>query len=137
MERLLLRPPLLYGETPLHRELESAIAELVGTESAIVFAGGHATNVGTVSHLMGAEDLIIHDEWSHDSCVRGALLSGATRRPTVTMIWSRSMGCSPSFEDRIAVHSYAPRVRTARMGTFRTCPALRLLADKARCPSHG
>ena len=72
--------PLLYGETPLHRELESAIAELVGTESAIVFAGGHATNVGTVSHLMGAEDLIIHDEWSHDSCVRGALLSGATRR---------------------------------------------------------
>lgn len=72
--------PLLYGETPVHRELETAIARMVGTEAAIVFAGGHATNVGTISHLMGAEDLIIHDEWSHDSAVRGAMLSDATRR---------------------------------------------------------
>lgn len=72
--------PVLYGETPVHKELEEALADLLGTESAIVFASGHATNVGTISHLLGEEDLIVHDEWAHDSAVRGALASGGTRR---------------------------------------------------------
>lgn len=72
--------PLLYGETPVHKELEAAIADMLGTESAIVFSGGHATNVGVISALLGESDLIVHDEWSHDSSVRGALLSRATRR---------------------------------------------------------
>ncbi|MFC5718663.1 aminotransferase class I/II-fold pyridoxal phosphate-dependent enzyme [Streptomyces gamaensis] len=73
--------PLLFGETPLHHELEAEIASFLGTEAAIVFAGGHATNVATVGHLFGPEDLIVHDEWSHDSTVRGSVLSGARRRP--------------------------------------------------------
>src|SRR5690606_682258 len=72
--------PLLYGETPVHKELEAAIADMLGTESAIVFSGGHATNVGVISALLGESDLIVHDEWSHDSSGRGALLSRATRR---------------------------------------------------------
>ncbi|TDD84666.1 aminotransferase class I/II-fold pyridoxal phosphate-dependent enzyme [Actinomadura rubrisoli] len=73
--------PLLCGETPLHRELEAEIAAFLGTEDAIVFAGGHATNVATVGHLFGPEDLVLHDEWIHDSTVRGTILSGARRRP--------------------------------------------------------
>ncbi|AZM64612.1 8-amino-7-oxononanoate synthase [Streptomyces sp. WAC 01420] len=73
--------PLLFGETPLHHELQAEIASFLGTEDAIVFAGGHATNVATVGHLFGPEDLIVHDEWIHDSTVRGAILSGARRRP--------------------------------------------------------
>ncbi|WP_424890241.1 aminotransferase class I/II-fold pyridoxal phosphate-dependent enzyme [Streptomyces sp. XH2] len=73
--------PLLFGETPLHHELDAGIASFLGTEAAIVFAGGHATNVATVGHLFGPEDLIVHDEWSHDSTVRGCVLSGARRRP--------------------------------------------------------
>ncbi|MCQ8769406.1 type I polyketide synthase [Streptomyces telluris] len=73
--------PLLFGETPLHHELDAEIASFLGTEAAIVFAGGHATNVATVGHLFGPEDLIVHDEWSHDSTVRGCVLSGARRRP--------------------------------------------------------
>lgn len=73
--------PLLCGETPLHHELDAEIARFLGTEGAIVFAGGHATNVATVSHLFGPDDLILHDEWIHDSSVRGAVLSGARRRP--------------------------------------------------------
>lgn len=35
--------PLLCGETPLHHELDAEIASFLGTEDAIVFAGGHAT----------------------------------------------------------------------------------------------
>jgi 8-amino-7-oxononanoate synthase len=73
--------PLLFGETPLHHELDAEIASFLGTEDAVVFAGGHATNVATVGHLFGPEDLIVHDEWSHDSTVRGSILSGARRRP--------------------------------------------------------
>ncbi|MEU2281080.1 aminotransferase class I/II-fold pyridoxal phosphate-dependent enzyme [Streptomyces sp. NPDC013178] len=72
--------PLLFGETPLHHELEAEIASFLGTEAAIVFAGGHATNVATVGHLFGPEDLIVHDEWIHDSTVRGCVLAGARRR---------------------------------------------------------
>ncbi|MFD0416962.1 aminotransferase class I/II-fold pyridoxal phosphate-dependent enzyme [Streptomyces sp. NPDC127108] len=73
--------PLLFGETPLHHQLDAEIAAFLGTEAAIVFAGGHATNVATIGHLFGPEDLILHDEWIHDSAVRGSVLSGARRRP--------------------------------------------------------
>ncbi|HZU57903.1 MAG TPA: aminotransferase class I/II-fold pyridoxal phosphate-dependent enzyme [Actinocrinis sp.] len=73
--------PLLCGETPLHHELDSEIAAFLGTDAAIVFAGGHATNVATVGHLFGPQDLILHDAWIHDSSVRGSMLSGARRRP--------------------------------------------------------
>ncbi|MEV2255558.1 aminotransferase class I/II-fold pyridoxal phosphate-dependent enzyme [Streptomyces sp. NPDC050147] len=73
--------PLLFGETPLHHELDAEIASFLGTEAAIVFAGGHATNVATIGHLFGPDDLILHDEWIHDSAVRGSVLSGARRLP--------------------------------------------------------
>uniref|UniRef100_UPI00131D88C6 aminotransferase class I/II-fold pyridoxal phosphate-dependent enzyme n=1 Tax=Streptomyces sp. NRRL B-1347 TaxID=1476877 RepID=UPI00131D88C6 len=73
--------PLLFGETPLHHALDAEIASFLGTEAAIVFAGGHATNVATIGHLLGPDDLILHDEWIHDSAVRGSVLSGARRRP--------------------------------------------------------
>jgi polyketide synthase len=73
--------PLLCGETPLHHELDAEVASFLGTEDAIVFAGGHATNVATIGHLLGPEDLVLHDEWIHDSAVRGCVLSGARRRP--------------------------------------------------------
>ncbi|MGH3376133.1 MAG: aminotransferase class I/II-fold pyridoxal phosphate-dependent enzyme [Actinoallomurus sp.] len=80
--------PLLCGETPLHHELDAEIADFLGTEAAIVFAGGHATNVATVGHLFGPEDLILHDEWIHDSTVRGCILSGAKRRPFPHNDWN-------------------------------------------------
>jgi 8-amino-7-oxononanoate synthase len=69
------------GEKPLHRELEAAIARMVGAEDAIVMVGGHGTNVGTVGHLLGPGDLILHDALIHDSVMQGAKLSGAQRRP--------------------------------------------------------
>ncbi|MCC6808748.1 MAG: aminotransferase class I/II-fold pyridoxal phosphate-dependent enzyme [Deltaproteobacteria bacterium] len=69
------------GEKPLHRELEAAIARMVGAEDAIVMVGGHGTNVGTVGHLLGPGDLILHDALIHDSVLQGAKLSGAQRRP--------------------------------------------------------
>jgi len=68
------------GERPLHSELERELAAFLGTESCLVFTSGHATNVTVIGHIVGAEDLILHDELAHDSIIQGAKLSGAKRR---------------------------------------------------------
>lgn len=67
------------GERPIHRELERAIAEVYDVEDAIVFVSGHATNVTTIGYLFNAKDLILHDEFIHNSALQGMLLSGAKR----------------------------------------------------------
>ena len=66
---------------PMHRELERAIAEFIGTEDAIVYVGGHSTNETTIGHLFGPGDLILHDALAHNSIIQGCILSGARRRP--------------------------------------------------------
>lgn len=43
--------------------------------------GGHATNVSVIGHLLGPEDLVLHDSLAHDSILGGARLAGARRRP--------------------------------------------------------
>jgi 8-amino-7-oxononanoate synthase len=70
---------LVSGERPIHRELEAAIASLYGTDDALVFVSGHATNVSTIGHLFGPRDLVVHDEYIHNSALQGIQLSGAKR----------------------------------------------------------
>lgn len=72
---------VLSGEKPVHRELEAELAALLGTEDAIALVGGHSTNVTIIGHLVGPDDLVIHDSLAHDSILQGCVLSGATRRP--------------------------------------------------------
>jgi 8-amino-7-oxononanoate synthase len=67
------------GEIPLHRELEKELADFVGTEDCIVYIGGHPTNVTTIGHLFGQDDLILHDAFTHNSALEGCKLSGAKR----------------------------------------------------------
>jgi 8-amino-7-oxononanoate synthase len=69
---------LLSGHRPLHRELEQAIAQLKGTEDALVFSSGYLANIGTIAALVGDRDLILGDEYNHASLRNGATLSGAT-----------------------------------------------------------
>jgi 8-amino-7-oxononanoate synthase len=68
------------GERPFHGELEALLAECQGCEDALVFTAGHATNVTTIGHLLGNDDLVLHDELIHDSILQGIKLSGASRR---------------------------------------------------------
>ncbi len=70
---------IVSGERPLHGELEAELAALYGAEDAVAFVSGHATNVTVLGHLVGAEDVILHDNLSHNSIVQGAVLSGARR----------------------------------------------------------
>lgn len=67
------------GERPIHRELERAIANAYEVDDAIVFVSGHAANVTTIGYLFSAKDLIVHDEFIHNSVLQGAVLSGAKR----------------------------------------------------------
>jgi 8-amino-7-oxononanoate synthase len=67
------------GDRPVHRELEAEIARVYGSESALVFVSGHATNVSTIGYLFGTRDLILHDELIHNSVLQGIQLSGAKR----------------------------------------------------------
>ncbi len=67
------------GERQIHRDLDAALAQLHGTEDALAFVSGHATNVSVIGALMGPEDLVIADAVVHNSIVEGVRLSGAKR----------------------------------------------------------
>jgi 8-amino-7-oxononanoate synthase len=69
------------GERPFHRALEQALARLHGAEDSVVLVGGHSTNVTVIGHLLGRDDVIVHDALIHNSIVQGAILSGARRVP--------------------------------------------------------
>jgi 8-amino-7-oxononanoate synthase len=69
------------GERQVHRDLEHALARVHGTEDCVVLVGGHSTNVTVIGHLLGRDDVIVHDALIHNSIVQGAMLSGARRVP--------------------------------------------------------
>ena len=71
---------MVSGDTQLHRDLEREIAQTIGTDGALVFVSGHAANVSTIGTLMDDGDLIVHDEFVHNSAVVGMRLSGATTK---------------------------------------------------------
>lgn len=71
---------LVGGERVIHRELERKIASLYRVEDALTFVSGYLTNLATIGCLMGPEDLVVHDEYMHNSALAGIKLSGATRR---------------------------------------------------------
>ena len=70
---------MVSGERPVHARLEAALAAHYGQEDAVAMVSGHATNVTVIGHLLGPEDLILHDQLAHNSITEGARLSGARR----------------------------------------------------------
>ncbi len=66
------------GTMKLHMDLEEQIAKFKNVEACVVFQSGFTANAGTVSAILGKEDLIISDELNHASIIDGARLSKAT-----------------------------------------------------------
>src|SRR5688500_5733628 len=66
------------GTMAIHMELERRLAAFKKTEAVVVFQSGFAANAGTVSAVLGREDVIISDELNHASIIDGARLSRAT-----------------------------------------------------------
>jgi glycine C-acetyltransferase len=66
------------GTMSIHMELERRLAVFKHTEAAVVFQSGFIANAGTVSSLLGRDDVIVSDELNHASIIDGARLSRAT-----------------------------------------------------------
>jgi 8-amino-7-oxononanoate synthase len=68
---------LVTGDTELHQELESALADFVGAEAGLVFSSGYTANLGAVVGLSGPRSLVVSDAYSHASLVDACRLSRA------------------------------------------------------------
>lgn len=68
---------LVTGDTVLHHELESELAEFVGASAGLLFSSGYAANLGAVVGLSGPGSLIVSDAYSHASLVDACRLSRA------------------------------------------------------------
>ena len=71
---------LVCGSLGPHHELETALADWLGAESALVFSSGFAAAQGLLTTLLGQGDVVILDKKSHASMIDAAKLSGATLR---------------------------------------------------------
>ncbi|OGF57214.1 MAG: 8-amino-7-oxononanoate synthase [Candidatus Fraserbacteria bacterium RBG_16_55_9] len=65
----------LNGTLDLHHELEHRLARFLKREAALVFSTGFQTNLGTISAIIGKDDILISDKWNHASIIDGARLS--------------------------------------------------------------
>jgi 8-amino-7-oxononanoate synthase len=66
------------GSHPPYFELEQLLAQIKGTERALVFGSGYLANLGVIAALVRKNDLILADELSHACTWDGARLSGAS-----------------------------------------------------------
>ena len=71
---------LICGTLPPHVLLEKSLAEFKRTRAALSFSSGYATAVGTMTALVGKNDIVILDKLCHASLIDGVRLSGATAR---------------------------------------------------------
>ncbi len=71
---------LVSGTQSPHLRLEATLAKWKGTEAALCFSSGYAAALGTVSALVGKDDVILLDKLCHASLIDGAKLSGAVLR---------------------------------------------------------
>jgi glycine C-acetyltransferase len=65
------------GTMDLHVQLEQRLARFKGAEDVITFQSGFTANLGTISALVGKEDVIFSDRLNHASIIDGCRLSGA------------------------------------------------------------
>jgi len=69
--------PLVSGHMGIHRELELELAEFKEREACVLFGSGFLANLGVVSALAGAGDVILSDQLNHASIVAGCRQSRA------------------------------------------------------------
>lgn len=68
---------LVTGDTELHQQFESELAEYVGAAAGLVFSSGYTANLGAVVGLSGPGSLLVSDAYSHASLVDACRLSRA------------------------------------------------------------
>ncbi|SVB01909.1 uncharacterized protein METZ01_LOCUS154763 [marine metagenome] len=71
---------LICGSQSPHHQLETALAEFKGTESAICFSSGYAAALGVLPAVVGEGDVVVIGKLVHASLIDGVRLSGAKLR---------------------------------------------------------
>ncbi len=71
---------LICGSLAPFHELEETLAAFKGTEAALTFSTGYAAALGTITALLGKDDILILDKLVHACIVDAAKLSGAKLR---------------------------------------------------------
>src|SRR5260221_2900561 len=71
---------LICGSLAPFHELEETLAGFKGTEAALTFSTGYAAALGTITSLVGKDDIIVIDKLVHACIVDAAKLSGAKLR---------------------------------------------------------
>lgn len=71
---------LVSGRSPASAALEETLARFEGTEDAILFPTGYAANLGTLTALIGPQDIVFCDRFNHACLVDGCRLSRAAFR---------------------------------------------------------
>jgi glycine C-acetyltransferase len=67
------------GTQGVHKQLEHALSEFLGTEDTILYGSCFDANGGLFETLLGAEDAVISDELNHASIIDGIRLCKAQR----------------------------------------------------------
>jgi glycine C-acetyltransferase len=67
------------GTQGVHKQLETKLAEFLGTEDTVLYSSCFDANGGLFETLLGAEDAIISDELNHASIIDGIRLCKAQR----------------------------------------------------------
>jgi len=68
---------LVTGDTELHQQFETELADYVGAAAGLLFSSGYAANLGAVVGLSGRGSLLVSDAYSHASLVDACRLSRA------------------------------------------------------------
>ncbi len=67
------------GTQELHKQLEAALSEFLGTEDTILYSSCFDANGGLFETLLGPDDAVISDELNHASIIDGIRLCKAKR----------------------------------------------------------
>ena len=120
------------GTMEIHMELERRLAVFKKTEAAVVFQSGFTANAGTVSSILGRDDVIISDELNHASIIDGARLS----RATIKVFPHRDIDAARAILEALPVASRKLLITDGVFsmdGDLGPLPALCELADRYGC----
>ncbi len=110
---------LVCGSLAPFHELEAALAAFKATKAALTFATGYATALGTITALLGKEDIIISDKLIHASLVDAARLCGAKLR-----IFDHN-----DLNDLEAILRWADKTRSAECGVRNNKPSVLIVTE--------
>jgi 7-keto-8-aminopelargonate synthetase-like enzyme len=65
------------GTMTVHLELEEALAQFCGRQSALTFGSGYLAIAGVISALAGDEEIVVIDERCHPAAIDGCRIAGA------------------------------------------------------------